>query len=321
MISAAANPRPAPAAKWSMTLRELQYLVALAEHRSFRRAAEACLVSQPTLSTQIAKLEDELGVRLLERGRRKVMLTPAGRDAVERAQRILRDVGEMHESARRAGEVETGTLRLGVFPTLGPYLLPHLVPPVRMRFPKLNLQLFEEKSAVLLNRIEQGSLDAAFLALPIRDDGLHSEALFGEPFLVAVPPSHPLADRRSVRLDDLRQESLMLLDDGHCLREQALDVCELSGARETTEFRATSLETLRQMVIAGMGATLLPVLAASSPTAADAMRLLPFEDEAASRKIGLVWRRTSPMACVLGQLSDLCRNLVADRPDLGLTAL
>jgi len=323
MISAAANSRPVPAAKWSMTLRELQYLVALADHRSFRRAAEACLVSQPTLSTQIAKLEDELGVLLLERGRRKVMLTPAGRDAVERAQRILRDVGEMQESARRAGEAETGTLRLGVFPTLGPYFLPHLVPPIRERFPKLNLQLFEEKSAVLVNRIEQGSLDAAFLALPLRDESLHSEPLFSEPFLVAVPPDHPLAERDTVRLEDLGQENLMLLDEGHCLREQALEVCELAGARETTEFRATSLETLRQMVIAGMGATLLPRLAVngSTPSNSASICLLPFEGGEASRQIGLVWRQTSPMASLLRQLSKLCRDLVTDHPDLGLTVL
>ncbi len=323
MISAAANTSPpAPAAKWSMTLRELQYLVALATHRSFRRAAEACLVSQPTLSTQIAKLEDELGVVLLERGRRNVMLTPAGRDAVERAQRILREVEEMREAARRAGEVEAGLLRLGVFPTLGPYLLPHLVPPIRQRFPELNLQLFEEKSAVLLNRIEQGSLDAAFLALPLRDEKLHTEPLFREPFLVAVPAGHTLATRDVVRLGDLEQESLMLLDEGHCLREQALEVCELAGAEETTEFRATSLETLRQMVIAGMGATLLPMLATGGASQTpDSMRLLPFEGGEASRQIGLVWRQTSPLGGLLREFADVCRALIVDHPELKLTAL
>lgn len=323
MISAAANPSPpAPAAKWSMTLRELQYLVALATHRSFRRAAEACLVSQPTLSTQIAKLEDELGVVLLERGRRAVMLTPAGRDAVERAQRILREVEEMREAARRAGAVEAGLLRLGVFPTLGPYLLPHLVPPVRLRFPQLNLQLFEEKSAVLLSRIEQGSLDAAFLALPLREEKLHCEPLFSEPFLVAVPANHPLANRDVVRLEDLEQESLMLLDEGHCLREQALEVCELAGAEETTEFRATSLETLRQMVIAGMGATLLPMLATGGASQTpDSMRLLPFEGGEASRQIGLVWRQTSPLGGLLRQFADVCRELITDHPELKLSAI
>jgi LysR family transcriptional regulator, hydrogen peroxide-inducible genes activator len=300
-----------------MTLRELQYLVALATYRNFRRAAEACLVSQPTLSTQIAKLEDELGAQLLERGRRQVMLTPAGEDAVERAQRILREVDEMTEAVRRAGSAETGTLRLGIFPTLGPYLLPPLVPLVRERFPKLSLRLFEEKSEVLLSRLDQGSLDAAFLALPVKDDHLHAEFLFEEPFLLAVPIGHPLANQDSVTLDDLKPHTLMLLEEGHCLRDQALEVCQLAGAKETAEFRATSLETLRQMVIAGMGVTLLPVLTVGDRDRdAGAMRLLPFRDAQPSRQIALVWRRTTPMAGLLRQLSSLCRQIARDHERL-----
>lgn len=292
-----------------MTLRELQYLVALATHRNFRRAAEACLVSQPTLSTQISKLEDELGVLLLERDRRKVMLTAAGHDAVERAQRILREVDEMKEAARHAGTVEAGTLRLGIFPTLGPYLLPYLVPQIRDRYPQLKLLLFEEKSDTLLARLDKGALDAAFLALPVQDDRLVSEFLFREPFLMAVPADHPLAAKDSVTLDDLRAHTLMLLEEGHCLRNQALEVCQLSGAQETTEFRATSLETLRQMVIAGMGATLLPALAVNSMgAAAENIRLLRFREDEPSREIGLVWRRTSPMGFFFRQIADTCRQ-------------
>lgn len=315
------GPSPPPDTRLPMTLRELQYLVALATHRSFRRAAEACFVSQPTLSTQIGKLEEELGVLLLERDRRRVMLTPAGRDAVERAQRILREVGEMKEAARRAGAVEAGTLRLGAFPTLAPYLLPHLVPPLHARFPRLKLHLIEEKSDVLMSRIEQGSLDAAFLALPLRDDRLHAEALFREPFLMAVPADHPLANRATVTVEDLETETLMLLDEGHCLRDQALEVCELAGARETHEFRATSLETLRQMVIAGMGTTLMPKLATEATPSPDALRLIAFSGSDPSRKIGLVWRETTPMAGLLKEIVDLCRTLVNDRPELGLTVL
>lgn len=292
-----------------MTLRELQYLVALATHRNFRRAAEACLVSQPTLSTQISKLEDELGVLLLERDRRKVMLTPAGQDAVERAQRILREVDEMKEAARHAGTVEAGTLKLGIFPTLGPYLLPYLVPLIRDRYPQLKLLLFEEKSDTLLARLDKGTLDAAFLALPVKDDRLQSEFLFREPFLMAVPADHPLANHGSVTLDDLRTHTLMLLEEGHCLRNQALEVCQLSGAQETSEFRATSLETLRQMVIAGMGATLLPALAInSSGSEPQNMRLLRFQDEEPSREIGLIWRRTSPMGFLFKQIAEICRD-------------
>lgn len=295
-----------------MTLRELQYLVALATHGNFRRAAEVCLVSQPTLSTQIRKLEEELGVVLIERGPRKLMLTPAGRDAVERARRILGEVDELKEAARRARSAESGTLRLGVFPTLGPYLLPHVVPLIRARFPDLELLLVEDKSDALLARLTQGQLDAAFLALPVHDSRLHSEFLFEEPFLVAVPSDDPLARRPDISLDELGRHNLMLLEDGHCLRDQALEVCRLSGARETGEFRATSLETLRQMVAAGVGITLLPVLATKNRApAAENIRLLPFRDAQPSRRIGMVWRRTSALYPLLMPVAAICRALPA----------
>ncbi len=296
-----------------MTLRELQYLIALADHRNFRRAAEACLVSQPTLSMQIRKLEEELGVPLVERAPRRVMLTPAGRDAVERARRILAEVDQMKEAARRSRAAEGGTLRLGVFPTLGPYLLPHVVPMIRARFPELELLLFEEKSADLLARLNAGTLDAAFLALPVHDHHLHDEFLFEEPFLLAVPGDHPLAKRRSLHLDELGQHNLMLLEDGHCLRDQALEVCQLSGAREKSEFRATSLETLRQMVVAGAGITLLPMLAVKGQSQpAENIHLLDFVDSHPSRRIGLLWRKTSAMAPLLKQVADICRKLPED---------
>ncbi|OHE87492.1 MAG: DNA-binding transcriptional regulator OxyR, partial [Lysobacterales bacterium RIFOXYA1_FULL_68_6] len=233
-----------------MNLRDLKYLVALADHKHFGRAAAACYVSQPTLSTQIKKLEDELGVPLVERAPRKVMLTPAGRDAAERARRIVAEVEQMKEAARRSQDPEAGTVRLGLFPTLGPYLLPHVVPRIRARFPHLELLLVEEKSDVLLSRLREGRLDAGLLALPVADDQLHTEFLFEEPFVLAVPESHPLAQRGSLTLAELSQQQLLLLEDGHCLREQALDVCRLSGANEKSEFRATSLETLHQMVAA-----------------------------------------------------------------------
>nr|MBP7598954.1 LysR family transcriptional regulator [Pseudoxanthomonas sp.] len=241
-----------------MNLRDLKYLVALADHKHFGRAAAACYVSQPTLSTQIKKLEDELGVPLVERAPRKVMLTPAGRDAAERARRIVAEVEQMKEAARRSQDPEAGTVRLGMFPTLGPYLLPHVVPRIRARFPHLELLLVEEKSDVLLSRLREGKLDAGLLALPVADDQLHTEFLFEEPFVLAVPESHPLAQRGSLTLAELSHQQLLLLEDGHCLREQALDVCRLSGANEKSEFRATSLETLRQMVAADVGITLLP---------------------------------------------------------------
>lgn len=297
-----------------MTLRELQYLIALADHRNFRRAAEACLVSQPTLSMQIKKLEDELGVALVERLPRKVMLTPAGRDAVERARRILSEVDEMKEAARRSTSSEAGAVRLGMFPTLGPYLLPHVVPLLRERFPQLELLLVEEKSDQLLARLHQGSLDAAILALPVGDDrNLATAFLFEEPFLLAVPEAHPLAKRERLGLEDLAKYNLMLLEDGHCLRDQALEVCQLAGAKEKTEFRATSLETLRQMVAAGVGITLLPLLATKKPVPPSAgVRLLEFSDSRPSRRIALLWRKTSALDGLLRQMAEVLRALPRD---------
>ena len=293
-----------------MNLRDLKYLVALADHKHFGRAAAACYVSQPTLSTQIKKLEDELGVPLVERAPRKVMLTPAGRDAAERARRIVAEVEQMKEAARRSQDPEAGTVRLGMFPTLGPYLLPHVVPRIRARFPHLELLLVEEKSDVLLSRLREGKLDAGLLALPVADDQLHTEFLFEEPFVLAVPESHPLAQRGSLTLAELSHQQLLLLEDGHCLREQALDVCRLSGANEKSEFRATSLETLRQMVAADVGITLLPTLAVRPPVARSPnIHLLGFSDSHPSRRIAMVWRKSSAMSGFLQVFAQVFREL------------
>ena len=293
-----------------MNLRDLKYLVTLAEHKHFGRAAAACFVSQPTLSTQIKKLEDELGVPLVERAPRKVMLTPAGRDAAERARRIVAEVEQMKEAARRSQDPEAGTVRLGMFPTLGPYLLPHVVPRIRARFPHLELLLVEEKSDVLLSRLREGKLDAGLLALPVADDQLHTEFLFEEPFVLAVPESHPLAQRGSLTLAELSHQQLLLLEDGHCLREQALDVCRLSGANEKSEFRATSLETLRQMVAADVGITLLPTLAVKPPVARSPnIHLLGFSDSHPSRRIAMVWRKSSAMSGFLQVFAQVFREL------------
>ena len=293
-----------------MNLRDLQYLVALAELRHFGKAADACFVSQPTLSMQIRKLEEELGVALFERAPRKVMPTPAGQDMAIRARRVLAEVEQMKEAARRRRDPEAGTLRLGVFPTLGPYLLPHVVPPLRERFPLLQLLLVEEKSDVLLERLRGGQLDAALLALPVNDEQLHAQFMFEEPFVLAAPAQHPLAQRASLTMEALSDETLLLLEDGHCLRDQALDVCRLSGAQEKAGFRATSLETLRQMVAAGAGVTLLPALAVHAPLAQPPnMRLVPFDDPPPSRRIALVWRKSSGMEDFLHGLADAIGEL------------
>ena len=300
-----------------MNLRDLRYLIALADHRHFGRAAEASHVSQPTLSTQIRKLEDELGVALVERAPRKVMLTEAGTAIAQRARNVIAEVEQMREIARRAHDPESGTLRLGLFPTLGPYLLPHVVGPLRARYPKLELLLVEEKTADLIARLREGRIDAAVLALPVDDEGLEHAVLFDEPFVLAVPEKHPLATprgrkRAALSLDTLQHEHLLLLEDGHCLREQALDVCHLAGASEKDGFRATSLETLRQMVAAGVGMTLLPVLAVKPPVPPQPnLRLLPFVAPAPKRRIALFWRKSSARAAFLRGFAKVLADVPA----------
>ena len=293
-----------------MNLRDLHYLVALAEHRHFGHAAEACFVSQPTLSTQIRKLEDELGVSLVERTPRKVLLTDVGREIAARARDVLNEVEQIKGIARRTLDPESGTVRLGIFPTLAPYLLPHVVPLVRKRFPRLELLLVEEKTEEVLHRLHEGRLDAGIVALPIHEDSLHAEFLFEEPFLLAVPQSHALAKLPSLKLSDLSTQSLLLLEDGHCLRDQALEVCHLAGAGERTGFRATSLETLRQMVAADVGITLLPTLAVKPPVAqAPNVHLIEFRGHPPSRRIAMLWRKSSAMAGFLKQLADVFKEL------------
>jgi LysR family hydrogen peroxide-inducible transcriptional activator len=294
-----------------MNLRDLHYLVALAEHRHFGRAAEASFVSQPTLSTQIKKLEDELGVALVERTPRKVLLTETGREIARRARGVISEIDEIKAIAQRTRDPESGSLRLGVFPTLGPYLLPHLVPLVRTRFPRLELLLIEEKTEHVIRMLREGSLDAGVLALPLHEDSLHSEFLFEEPFVLAVPEAHALAQKKGrLKLSDLEDENLLLLEDGHCLRDQALEVCQLAGAGEKTGFRATSLETLRQMVAANVGITLLPTLAIKPPMArTDNVHLLEFAGHAPSRRLALVWRKSSSMTTFLKRFTEVIKSL------------
>jgi LysR family hydrogen peroxide-inducible transcriptional activator len=239
-----------------------------------------------------------------------VLLTAVGREIAQRARDVLNEVDQIKAIARRTLDPESGTVRLGIFPTLGPYLLPHVVPKIRERFPRLELLLVEEKTEVVLRQLREGRLDAGVLALPIHDDQLHTEFLFEEPFLLAVPEQHALSKRKALRLDDLSDQSLLLLEDGHCLRDQALEVCQLAGASEKTGFRATSLETLRQMVAANVGITLLPTLAVQPPVAhSENVHLVPFRGEAPSRRIAMVWRKSSAMAAFLKKFAATLREL------------
>jgi LysR family transcriptional regulator, hydrogen peroxide-inducible genes activator len=306
-----------------VNLRDLEYLVAVAEYRHFGRAAEACFVSQPTLSTQIKKLETELGVELIERASRQVLLTAAGARVVERARAVTREIQEIRDIAQLARDPEAGSIRLGLFPTLAPYLLPHVVPRVHARFPHLELLLVEEKTEVVLQRLREGLLDVGVLALPVRDELLHQELLFREDFVLAVPADHPLASHDGpVDPSVLATLDVLLLEEGHCLREQALAVCRLAGASERTGFRATSLETLRQMVAAGVGVTLLPELAVQPPVAPSPdIRLLRFSDPVPSRDVAMFWRTTSVYRDFLPKLADVVRDLppglVAERLPAG----
>ena len=296
-----------------MNIRALQYFVKLAELKHFSKAADACFVSQPTLSTQVRKLEDELGISLVERAPRKVMLTPIGEDIAHRARHILRDIEHIKDAARRSRNPETGTIKLGIFPTLAPYLLPHVIPVIRRRYPDLRMQLSEEKTEVILNMLDQGRLDAGLLALPVEEPGMEAEILFDEPFVVAMPSSHPLSDKQSIGLKDLEGEELLLLEEGHCLRQHALAVCQLSGAVERVDFHATSMETLRQMVAANAGVTLMPVLSVKPPIpSTDNIALRPFKSPAPSRTIALVWRSSSPLGGFLRKLAESLKI----KPDL-----
>jgi LysR family hydrogen peroxide-inducible transcriptional activator len=294
-----------------MNLRDLRYLVAVADHRHFGHAADACFVSQPTLSTQIKKLETELGVELLERNPGQVLLTAAGAKVVERARVVLQEAANITEIARRAQDPESGTLSIGLFPTLGPYLLPHVVPKARERFPRLEMLLVEEKTEEILRRLRDGRLDVGILALPIHDERLRFEPLFDEDFLLAVPKDHPLAAiERPATSASIAGESLLLLEEGHCLRDQALAVCATTGASERSGFRATSLETLRQMVSAGVGVTLLPELAVQPPVPmSEDVELIRFAEPVPRRRIAMFWRPTSPYDDFMPRLAELFRDL------------
>jgi LysR family hydrogen peroxide-inducible transcriptional activator len=288
-----------------MTLRDLQYLVALAETRHFGRAALRCHVSQPTLSAQLRKLEEFLGVALIERRPRRIGLTPAGEAVVERARRMLRDAEDIRALARASQDPLGGQLKLGLIPTLGPYLLPRVAPRITRALPKLQLVLHEFQTAPLVDRVVSGELDVAILALPADTKGLVTRSLFAEGFVVAMPEHHPLAARKRVKAADLAHEKLLLLEEGHCLRDQALEVCAHAGIEEQ-DFRATSLETLRQMVAAGLGITLLPRLAAEGPFASTrGLAVRPFSPPAPSRVIGAAWRRSTSRGAAIAAVCNI----------------
>jgi len=295
-----------------MTLQELRYVVALADAGHFGHAAEACFVSQSTLSTQIKKLEDYLGITLFDRSLKCATLTPAGSEIVDSARLIIEEANRICELSKLIKDPMVRTVHLGVIPTLGPYYLPHILPELHEHFPKLRLLLREEMTPHVLAHLTEGKLDAGLLALPlpVDDPAMETVPLFDEPFLAAVPADHPLATKNRIHIDELVHAGLFLLEEGHCLRKQALEACQLEGL-ENEEIRATSLETLRQMVAMGLGVTLIPVLAGmQSDDIGTRVALRPLASPGASRTIGLVWRRRSPIAPTMEIMARLLKDML-----------
>lgn len=300
--------RVVAAPPYPFTLRQVQYLLAVADTLSFRRAAEACHVSQPSLSAQISEIEDSLGVRVFERDKRRVLLTAAGREVVDRARRLLASTNDLVGAAQRAGDPLAGTLRIGVIPTISPYLLPSITPALRARFPRLTVAWLEEKTDVLLAHLDAGTLEAALVALEADIGDVERELIARDPFFLVAAMDHPLAQGQdAAQPADLRGAEVLLLDEGHCFRSQALEVCGSVRARES-EFRATSLTTLVQMVAGGAGVTLLPSLAMATEAGRASLAVRPFTVPAPGRTIALVWRKRSPLAVALREVAGAIRE-------------
>lgn len=292
-----------------MNLRDLEYLVAIDEERHFNRAAERCFVSQPTLSGQLKKLEDELGVQLAERTPRQVSMTDVGVALAKQARRVLAEARAMKDIAQSFHDPLVGELHLGLIPTVAPYLLPVIMPALHERCPKLKLWLHEHQTKVLLEKLHNAELDVLILALPVETDEFAEIDLFNEPFWLAVPRDMDLAAKQSINLLELHEREMLLLEEGHCLRGQALDVCFSAGAFEHSGFQATSLETLRHMVGESMGMTLIPELAVPKHTHAnDTIRYIPFNPPQPTRRIGMLYRKGAYRESTFGTMAELVRK-------------
>jgi LysR family hydrogen peroxide-inducible transcriptional activator len=297
-----------------MNLKDLKYLVALADTGHFGKAAARTFVSQPTLSAQLKKLEEYLGVKLVERQPKNVQLTEVGKQVVVRARRMLDDGEEIVALARSNTDPLAGKLKVGLIPTIGPYLLPRVMPKLRKALPQLGLMLYEYQTEALLKRLRDGEIDLSILALPISQDGMECQGLYEEAFTVAVPNGHPLGERATIKVQDLKGHTLLLLEDGHCLRDQALEVCSRVDVHEAEDFRATSLETLRQMVVAGLGITLLPELAVEAPFGSQrGLTIRQFAKPAPSRSVGAVWRKSSTRLLAIAEVCKVVQQTMSSK--------
>lgn len=273
-----------------MNLRDLEYLQLVDKHKNFGKAAKDGNISQPALSMQISKLEKELGVIIFERNNKKIITTNLGKELLVIAKNILAEKDRMIKTARSSIDPFAGEIRIASFPTLAPYLFPQIIPAIFKDLPKLKLYLIEEKTSEILSNLVAGQIDCALLALPIANKGLEFKKLFTDQFYLAVNKKDSLAKKKFITQEDLFDNNLLLLDEGHCLREQALEVCSIMGINENYSFRASSLETLRQMIVAEMGMTLIPQIALDSN---QLIAYIPFKAKAPSREIALVYRKSS----------------------------
>lgn len=291
-------------------LRDLEYLLAVAEHKHFGRAAEACFVSQPTLSGQIMKLEQQLELALFERHKRQVLLTPAGEVLIREAREVIRAAGQFQACAKSLLDPLAGELHAGLIPTLAPYLLPHIMPTLGRELENINFYLHEEKTQDLLTQLNDGSLDFAILPYLDEMEAFERYDLFNEELLLAMPVDHPLAQKPDLQLQDLHDHSVLTLQDGHCLRDQAMGYCFAAGAREDQRFRASSLETLRHMVAAGSGVTLLPRLSTLNRQSDEGIVYRGFSEPAPTRQISLLIRSNYSRMPAIRKVVGLVREAV-----------
>ncbi len=292
----------------NVTLKQLRYFDALSRELHFGRAAEACSVTQPALSMQIQEFEASLGLPLLERTRSGVQLTPQGAEVAQRAASILSDVRDLIQTAQSKGAVLSGGLRLGVIPSIAPYLLPPLLPLLREVYPDLELHVRETQTHTLLQELADGKLDVLLLALPVKQADIETLDLFDDRFLLALPMDRAFSGEMRATSDFVGKEQLLLLEEGHCLRDQALTYCELQQVKSINTYGASSLSTIVEMVSAGFGITLLPEVAVPMESRGRQMQLIRFVDPQPTRKIGLVWRATSPRKTDFQELAALVKR-------------
>ncbi|CAM4438631.1 DNA-binding transcriptional regulator OxyR [Vibrio agarivorans] len=294
-----------------MNIRDFEYLVSLAEHKHFRKAAEACFVSQPTLSGQIRKLEDELGTALLERNSRKVLFTDAGLQLVEQAKSILAEIKLFREMASGQNGEMIGPMHIGFIPTVGPYVLPKIIPSLKEQFPELELFLHEAQTHQLVSQLQDGKLDCLVLAAVAETEQFKEIVLYDEPMTLAVPCDHEWSQKETIEMEHLNGKTVLMLGDGHCLRDQALGFCFAAGAKDDDRFKATSLETLRNMVAAGAGITLLPELSVPKEKEKDGVCYVKATDPQPSRRIVLAYRPGSPLRGRFEQLAKSIQEALA----------